>query len=947
MVLYNHCAGYSGFRPPVQISPCSHQESFVFQINQIAVRPVREIARKSRKRQSQKRYLLDWLKLEERLQPTAVIVPASDGTLIQAPVIESVNGVLSASMNLVRAGAPGGTDSILYGNYPLFSNSTAPAPSQPGGPPYNAANYAAAFQFTLNDGTVLPAQFPAPTLKLKQGDTLDLDITNSLGVPNSAPTPDPERLPTNFHVHGFIVSPLGTADNIYRVMDANNNAYQTSIPVPDDQQSGIGWYHPHKHGYSADQVYAGLAGFMQVGDPLDAWPGYIGQYQEKLMTLTMANKEQVGTDLMLASPKSTSSYSPNGGWQKYVNGQLNPTMTMQPGETQIWTLGATVRNGSFNLGITDFNGQNPWQSTILSYDGNSKNVSPLAYSQILPSGYTKDGVMAVDPGERVTMAVTAPTTPGIYYLVDNLTPRQTPASSPFAIMTIVVTGPASTQPTPVFTTSGTIPDLFDPNIKIDQHRTFNFSLDNSGPGGTTAFKINGYTFPNGPMVTVQAGQVEEWLLTNTTGVDHPFHLHQNDIAVISINGQSVSTTGSLPYPYISLRDTVNIPAGGTAVIRFRASSEVGKFVFHCHILPHEDSGMMMSVLAGPNADERRVALGAGVGQGGGVLVQGGYGEQIGKINPLPKSWNGGVATATGLLTSDLTEDIVAGPAGRGSRGEVTVYDGSTLSEISRFNPFPDLPRSGVSLAVADVDQDGKGEIIVGRVGAGQSLVRIFRLDGTLFREIKGALPGYYPNGVTVAGADFNGDNFDDVAIGAGKGRLPLVVGLDGYSLSLPTGVEEMIFSFTAPGRGRSGVNLAGGYLAPATVPSFLANLATTPASGPDAGKVSVWNMESALSSMMGMMGMTGMSSHAAMSQASSMPTLMATLTPFGKRPVRGGLRLAISPIGSNGQMAIAEWASAHQPVYQSISYDGVISTVNTPTPMPVKASAMSARQVRK
>ena len=858
---------------------------------------------------SKRLHLTEWMNLEERLQPAVVIVPpTSDGPLIQAPVIESVNGVLTASVDMVRAGTPGSGESILYGNQPFYSNTISPDPNS------GAANYAAAYQYTLADGTVLPAQFPGVTLKLQQGDTLKLNITNSLADPNSAPTPPADQLKVNFHSHGYLVSPLGTSDNVYRTMNPDGS-YQTSISVPNYQPSGVGWYHVHEHGYSADQVYAGLAGIMQVGDPLDNWPQYLGKYDEKIMALTIANKQQTSGGLMMASPANTGLNPSPGGWQTYVNGQLNPTMTMKPGETQIWTVGATVRNGSFNLGVTDIDGKNPWQSTVLSYDGNDTGAVPRKYTQVLPTGYVKDGIMALDPGARITFAVTAPTTPGTYYLVDNLTLKQKSAANPFAIMTITVTGNAAQEPVPVFNATSLPPDLYDPLLTIDQKRNFNFST-------TGGFTINGFAFPNGPMVSIQAGQVEEWLLTNTSGVDHPFHIHQTDFAVISVNGIAVSTSGDAPYPYISLRDTVSIPAGGNVVIRFRVTSIPGKYVFHCHILPHEDKGMMMSVISGPNETQRRVALGSGVGESAGVLVQGGDGQPLGRLNPLPKSWKGGVATASGALTSDMTQDIVAGPATQGLKPEVVVYDGVTVTELTRFNPFPEYPKSGVSLAIGDVDNDGKGEIIVGKVGPGQSLVRIFHSDGTFYREVKGTLPGTFPNGVTVASADFNGDNFDDLAIGAGKGRLPYVVGLDGYSLALPEGpVMVKIFDFQAPGKGRTGVNIAGGYLDPGTVPSYMANLITAPASGPNAGKVSVWNVGTTMSESM-----------AGMDMPTAMPKLQASLTPFGKRPVPRGLKLDVTRVGKNGLNAIAAWSSAHDPVYQSISYDGTISTISTPAP---------------
>ncbi len=861
------------------------------------------------------------MNLEDRAVPAVIFIPgASDGSLIQAPVIESVNGVLSASVDMVRAGIPGSGDSILYGNLPLYSNTQPEQPTFPGGPPYLPANYAAAYRFTTADGTQLPAQFPGATLKLKQGETLNLKISNSLADPNSAPDFPIEQFLTNYHLHGSLTSPLANGDNVYRVMYPDGT-YETSIILSETQSSGVNWYHVHKHGFSADQVYAGLAGMVLVGDPLDPWPEYVGDFDEKIMTLTVGLKVPTPGGLMLADPKIQAGVGVYGtDWQVYVNGQFNPTMTMRPGETQIWTFGATVRNGTFNLGITDANGQNPWQSTILSYDGNSKDVLPQPYTQVLPTDYVKNGRMVVDAGARITMAVTAPTTPGDYYLVDNVSLGNV-AVDPFSIMKITVAGVPFTEPAPVFAQTGPIPEIFsDP---VDQSREFVWSQDNTGPGGTTAFKINGHTFPNGPMISLQAGQVEEWTLTNVTDNDHVFHIHQLDFAVIEVDGIPIDTTGQGTYPYISLRDTVNIPANGVVKVKFRVTPYEGKDVMHCHILPHEDGGMMMSVLSGPDMDERRVAFGAGVGEGGGVLVQNGDETQLGRLNPLPKSWKGGVATATGNISGDLTQEIVAGAASRGFRSDVVVYDGNSLEETLRFRAFPEFPHAGVSLAIGDIDHDGLGEIIVGRVGPGESLVRIFKADGTLFRELVGTIPGRLPHGVNVASADFDGDNYGDLAISAGRGREPRVIGLNGFWLGMSEDWREVkLFDFVAPGGHRSGVRIAAGYADPATVPSYTANLVTTATAGIENGKVYVWNVGTPMSHEMSAMsgsGMAGAQSDPAM--ALPEPMLMATLKPFRHRK-SGGLRIAVGRLGFDGIPVVISWRSAHR-----VAYDTTMGTM--------------------
>jgi FtsP/CotA-like multicopper oxidase with cupredoxin domain len=58
------------------------------------------------------------------------------------------------------------------------------------------------------------------------------------------------------------------------------------VQVPSAHQSGLDWYHPHHHMATSDQVYGGLAGAIQVGDPLDPWPQYVGKYNERLLALS-------------------------------------------------------------------------------------------------------------------------------------------------------------------------------------------------------------------------------------------------------------------------------------------------------------------------------------------------------------------------------------------------------------------------------------------------------------------------------------------------------------------------------------------------------------------------------------------------------------------------------------------------------------------------------------
>jgi FtsP/CotA-like multicopper oxidase with cupredoxin domain len=1018
----------------------------------------------------------------------------------------------------------------------------------------------------------LPASFPAPTLKLRQGDVLDLTLHNTMQEGAEAYT-DGVTFVTKLHQHGLGGSPLGIADNVFRPMAPSDKAeYEIKVPIDPNSPSGVFWYHPHEHGQTAGQVYGGLAGLIQIGSPLDAWQQYVGQYTEQLFSLTAGVQiDPVTRELSDANPSASYAlsdkvYDPKENvdrlptsWRNYVNGQFLPTLTIRPGETQIWTMANVGRNAGFNLGLTDGDGKNYWGKdgaagsavTLLGYDGNSDSVMPIDVkleTPLDPLSKKKDGspnplqpntLTQVDPGARLTMAVTAPTTPGIYYLVSNFKPNNRPGFVPlttyfdpnsadypnpsqtynykeyqtFAVMTIKVDGEPSTTPKPKFDAPPrTVPDLYgagqtiqtwgnyaqggttinlpaisttmvdgmtvegvgipsgtqmmggidwtartikltqpltqaspadvkltltlegqDPipvlgryvegqkvitlqaisedivegmavagpgipsdttidikgidkkaktitltnqttqtqgytpltlksGISIDNKRSFSFDVDVSPtqqPGGYPRFTINGYQFPEGPMVSLQSGQVEEWTVVNKSAVDHPFHIHQGDFAVISINGKAVNpptydTSAPNPiavypqgsYVYNSTRDTVNVPAGGNVVIRFKVPASPGKYVFHCHILPHEDAGMMMAVLNGPNSEERRVAVGTAVGQGSSVLVQDGDGNTVGRVQGMPASWQGGVTTATGDVDGDLTQDIVTGPstASKGAKAlptTVSVFSGvAPLSKtpLVTFKPFPETPYAGVTLATGDIDGDGKAEILVGLKRLGPSLVRIFRADGSLWRTLSGVLPNNANSGsgVTVASADFNGDNFDDIAIGAGlgKGREPLVIGFDGYMMGSkdPTMQKMQIFKFAAPGGMGAGVNLAAGYMDPTSELSYMANLVTTPQAGPGRGTATVWaNLVGDPMAMPGhtdgMAGMGGMTSMAGTSTNS--PKIQALFALAGAMPT-GGWKLSVGRLGKQGISSLAYWANAGAVRYQSIDANGVVSSVQTP-----------------
>jgi FtsP/CotA-like multicopper oxidase with cupredoxin domain len=104
-------------------------------------------------------------------------------------------------------------------------------------------------------------------------------------------------------------------------------------------------------------------------------------------------------------------------------------------------------------------------------------------------------------------------------------------------------------------------------------------------GGGTSFTIDGKAFdPDRVDQAVTVGDVEEWTLLNTSPMDHPFHLHVWPMQVLR--------EGTYAPEEVTWRDVVNIPAHGSTVVRIPFDRHTGRTVYHCHILDHEDLGIM-------------------------------------------------------------------------------------------------------------------------------------------------------------------------------------------------------------------------------------------------------------------------------------------------------------------------------------------------------------------
>ncbi|MEK6439251.1 multicopper oxidase family protein [Pseudonocardia sp. T1-2H] len=379
-----------------------------------------------------------------------------------------------------------------------------------------------------------------PTLRFRPGDRMELDLENRLGEN------------TNLHVHGLHVSPAGNSDNIFLHIHPGQT-FHYSYQFPENLLPGTYWYHPHPHPTSAPQVAGGMSGIIIVDGLKQELPPDLRNITEHVIAL---KDFQVDGDAIKTVPLEIGAPT-----NRTVNGQLNPTVKIRPGEVQLWRLANISANIYYNVQLQ---GQ---QFQVIGHDGNPVDRTFAADSLLLAAGARFDVLVRGGP-------------PGSAQL-QTLAYNTGPAGNQFpqATLATLVSEGAPVPPVDLPATVGPFEDLS--NATLAAQRTIVFS-ETDNPD---AFFINGKLFdPNRVDIQSKLNTVEEWTIRNESNEEHSFHVHVNHFQLMSINGQ--------PHQGHGWQDTASIPAKGQIVIRIHFINYTGKTVLHCHILNHEDLGMM-------------------------------------------------------------------------------------------------------------------------------------------------------------------------------------------------------------------------------------------------------------------------------------------------------------------------------------------------------------------
>jgi FtsP/CotA-like multicopper oxidase with cupredoxin domain len=431
-------------------------------------------------------------------------------------------------------------------------------------------------------GKVYPPSYAPPTLRVNPGSTLHLNLTNSLDNTLYTCLTSPHGGPyTNLHYHGTEVSPLSPGDDVF--IEVRQTPFLYKVPVPANHPDGMFWYHPHPHGCSFGQVNDGMSGALIIGDLLaDQFP-FIAGIKERILLLKDGDPRQ---NPQPPGPLIT------------VNGLNTPLMKIAPGELQFFRFGNVGTDTYVAIAIPNVNA---W---IVAVDGFVLNLPILLDST---AGWL------LPPASRVEMVVQGPAA-GTYKIESLPVPINGPPQT-ITLATLVSIADSSAQPA----TPAQLAGLQQPPA----NRALLYPADQDFEGATTdhctyltpqtvpgctfvftennGFQINGHTYdPTHLDVSCPLPSKNKWTLCNATAEHHAFHLHQIHFRVNDINGTPI------PAP---IRDTVDMPPQIDSqtpskvhiTTAFINPIIVGEFVLHCHLLAHEDLGMMQNIEIVPTA----------------------------------------------------------------------------------------------------------------------------------------------------------------------------------------------------------------------------------------------------------------------------------------------------------------------------------------------------------
>jgi FtsP/CotA-like multicopper oxidase with cupredoxin domain len=388
---------------------------------------------------------------------------------------------------------------------------------------------------------------------------------------------------TNLHFHGLTVSPKRPQDDVIDVMAMPGASIDYTLEIPHEHTPGLHWYHTHPHGESHRQVLDGLSAALVI-EGIERYVPQVRDLRERLLIIRGVDVEHDPGRQALLSRVGAQSASCSANHEPVervfsVNGVVRPEVAIARGEQQFWRMVNASADTYVDLDL----GGGTFE--IVALDG-----MPLALHNPRRPTRRADHVL-VPPAGRVEAIVTGASdgTPSVLRTrcVD-AGPDGDPTSA--MILADVVSRPSgrSIKRIPVVDTRPPAYQVVDvEKVKAaDPHFVLTFSEDKNG------FYINRqkYAPDAAPMVRAAVGGYQHWRVVNASREVHPMHIHQAHFLAYLENGRAI--------PDPEWLDTVNVPVGGSVDVIMDFTDPVirGMSVFHCHLLNHEDKGMMAKIL---------------------------------------------------------------------------------------------------------------------------------------------------------------------------------------------------------------------------------------------------------------------------------------------------------------------------------------------------------------
>jgi FtsP/CotA-like multicopper oxidase with cupredoxin domain len=371
------------------------------------------------------------------------------------------------------------------------------------------------------------------------------------------------------------------------------------------QAPGTHWYHAHKHGSTALNVYHGLAGAFIIEGAYDDALHDI--YPNLVQHVLVVQNYAVAPFLN----RGTGAEVPPSLW---VNGDIDPIITMRPGEVQLWRfVNASARAVATMLGFPREQGAPEVRQ--IAQDGVQFRWENFHEQRRYPGEVADAGRLnTFATGNRIDLLVKAPMGGGPWAFQVKDTTQ--PESDVITLLTVKVAGEAAPMEFPTQEQYPRFPDYLEDipetDVTIRRKLVFGWEEGRDGPklrpSGAPHFTIDGHQFQGDRYdQTMVLDTVEEWTITNTTSqIAHPFHIHVNPFQVVEIYDPATNTRYT-PGANRIWQDVIAIPPSrldgngnvigepGSVRIRHKFVDFAGSFVLHCHMLAHEDRGMMQLV----------------------------------------------------------------------------------------------------------------------------------------------------------------------------------------------------------------------------------------------------------------------------------------------------------------------------------------------------------------